>query len=104
MRLARVIGQVVATVKDERQRGWKLLQVQPIDTAGRPLEAAVVAIDAAQAGVGDVVLLLAEGKSARQLMGSADAPCEAIVAGVIDHVECGGRRCLLAGSGTAEEA
>ncbi len=95
MKLARVIGQVVSTVKDERQVGWKLLLVQPVDTEGQPQGASLVAIDAAQAGVGDHVLLLAEGKSARQVMNSDDAPCEAIVVGVIDHIQTGGRQRAL---------
>lgn len=101
MRLARVIGQVVSTIKDERQAGWKLLLVQPVDTAGNAVGSAVVAIDAAQAGVGDPVLLLAEGKSARQVMGSADAPCEAIVVGVIDYIQVDGRQRAL---GAADQA
>lgn len=95
MKLARVIGQVVSTIKDERQKGWKLLLVQPVDTDGQPRGSSVVAIDAAQAGVGDHVLLLAEGKSARQVMNSDDAPCEAIVVGVIDHIQTGGRQRVL---------
>lgn len=95
MKLARVIGQVVSSVKDERQTGHKLLLAQPVDVDGRPLDRAVVAIDAAQAGVGDYVLLLAEGKSARQLMGSVDAPCDAILVGVIDHLVVGGQERVL---------
>jgi len=99
MKLARVIGQVVSTIKDERQRGWKLLLVQPVDTAGRAQGSSVVAIDGAQAGIGDHVLLLAEGKSARQVMQSDDAPCEAIVVGVIDHIQVHGRQRVLGRGG-----
>lgn len=99
MKLARVIGQVVSTIKDERQVGWKLLLVQPVDTDGADQGTAVVAIDAAQAGVGDHVLLLTEGKSARQVMGADDVPCEAIVVGVIDHIQIGGRQRVLGQTG-----
>ena len=99
MKLARVIGQVVSTVKDERQKGWKLLLVQPVDTAGRDLGGSLVAIDGAQGGIGDHVLLLAEGKSARQVMNSDDAPCEAIVVGVIDHIQVDGRQRVLGREG-----
>jgi microcompartment protein CcmK/EutM len=91
VRIARVTGQVVSTVKDERFTGFKLLVVQPVDEAARPVDRSLVAVDAAQAGVGDYVLVVQEGKSARQLMGVADAPCEAIIVGIIDHLTTGGR-------------
>ncbi len=91
MRIARVTGQVVSTVKDQRFSGFKLLVVQPVDEDARPVDRTLVAVDAAQAGVGDYVLVVQEGKSARQEMGVADAPCEAIIVGVIDHLTTGGR-------------
>jgi microcompartment protein CcmK/EutM len=91
VRIARVTGQVVSTVKDERFRGFKLLVVQPVDEEARPVDRSLVAVDAAQAGVGDYVLVVQEGKSARAEMGVADAPCEAIIVGVIDHLTTGGR-------------
>lgn len=95
MRIARVVGQVVSTVADERFDGRKLLLVRPVDDRARPADPAFVAVDAAQAGVGDYVLVVQEGKSARQVMESKDAPCEAIIVGVIDHVQTGGRRRFL---------
>ena len=102
MRLARVVGTVVSTVQDARFDGWKLLLVQPVDDRGKPVDRALLAVDAAQAGVGDYVLVVQEGKSARAEMGSKDAPCEAIVVGVVDHVETGGeQRVLAAPAGTA---
>ena len=92
MKLARVIGQVVSSVKDKRHEGRKLLLTQPVDVAGRPQDSVVLAIDCAQAGVGDYVLVLQEGKSARQVMDHPTAPCEAIVVGVIDTVQVNGRQ------------
>ncbi len=95
MRIARVVGQVVSTVADERFDGHKLLLVRPVDDRARPADPPLLAVDAAQAGVGDYVLVVQEGKSARQLMDSNDAPCEAIVVGVIDHLQTTGRRRFL---------
>ena len=91
MRIVRVIGQVVSTVGDQRFKGHKLLVVQPVDEEGRPADRSLVAVDATQAGVGDYALLVQEGKSARLEMGSADAPCEAVLVGIVDHVRSRGR-------------
>lgn len=87
MKIARVIGQVVSTVEHKDFQGWKLLMVLPLDAQGRPAGESFVAVDAAQAGLGDQVLVMEEGKGARQIMKSATAPCEAVIAGVIDHVQ-----------------
>jgi ethanolamine utilization protein EutN len=92
VRLARVVGTVVSTVQDARFDGRTLLLVQPVDDEARPIDRTMLAVDAAQAGVGDYVLVVQEGKSARMLMGVADAPCEAIVVGVVDYVQRGGRQ------------
>jgi microcompartment protein CcmK/EutM len=91
MRVARVVGQVVCSVGDPRFRGCKLLVAQPVDAAGRPADRSVVAVDTVQAGVGDYVLLVQEGKSARQEMGVKDAPCEAVLVGVVDSLHHEGR-------------
>lgn len=91
MKIARVIGNLVATIKHPDHRGWKLLWVQPVDERGAPCAEAFIALDAAQAGVGDHVLVLEEGKGARQIMGGKTAPCEALIVGVIDHLSMGGR-------------
>ena len=97
-----MIGQVVSTVKDSRHEGFKLLLVQPVDCDSNPKGASLLTIDAAQAGVGDYVLVLAEGKSARQIMKSTDAPCEAIIIGVVDHICVHGRTRVM-GADTLEE-
>jgi ethanolamine utilization protein EutN len=95
LRLARVVGHVVSTAGDARFTGWKLLLVQPVDDEARPVDRSLLAVDAAQAGVGDYVLVVQEGKSARSVMGVPDAPCEAIVVGVVDYVQRGGEQHAL---------
>ena len=103
MRMSRVIGTVVSTIKHETFRGHKLMLVQPVDASGRPFDPPFLAVDGAQAGIGDYVLVVQEGKSARMVMDSKDAPCEAVIVGVIDYVEFEGRQQRLAphGEGSA---
>lgn len=90
MLLARVVGNVVATQKNEKLEGSKLLLVQPVDVDGAPRGAAVLAIDSVDAGVGDRVLLIQDGRSAQLVLGKGVAAVDAAVIGVVDHVELAG--------------
>lgn len=86
MILARVLGNVVATVKHPAFEGHKLLLCQPLDAHGAKAGGQRIAVDKAQAGEGDLVLLLDEGTGARQLLGGASAgPIRTVVVGVVDH-------------------
>jgi microcompartment protein CcmK/EutM len=87
---------MVSTIKHPDHQGFKLMVVQPIDEDGRPTGNSLVAADAAQAGVGDYVLVLEEGKGCRLVMESKTAPCEALIVGVIDHLTTRGKRRKLA--------
>ncbi len=96
MRLARIVGQVVSSVKEPSYLGVKLLLASPVDPQGAPLGGeALLAADAVQAGVGDYVLVCQEGKSARAVLGLPGTPCEAVVVGVVDYVEMAGRQRTL---------
>ena len=86
MFLARVVGNVVATVKHGELAGRTLLLVQPLDAAGAPRGARVIAVDAAQAGPGDQVLVIDEGNGAAQVLGRPRGPVRTVVVGVVDHV------------------
>lgn len=92
MKLAWVIGQLVATIKHPDHQGCKLLLVEPLDARGRKSTPGLVAIDAVDAGVGDVVLLLEEGKGARAVLESDSVPCEAMIVGIVDHLQLKGQR------------
>jgi microcompartment protein CcmK/EutM len=87
MYIGRVVGTVVATIKDEAFRGRKLLVVDRLDLDGRPDGWYDICVDAAQAGVGDRVLVIDEGNGARQVIGRDPAPVRAVVVGVVDEVE-----------------
>lgn len=91
MRIGRVIGTVVAPVKHPFYEGKKILLVQPQDPYGNETGGPVVAVDRAQAGVGDKVLIMAEGSSARDLFENQVAPVRTLVVGVIDFVEVEGK-------------
>ncbi len=86
MILARVIGTVVATRKDDRLVSSKLLVVRPLDLKGKPDGSALVAVDTVDAGVGEKVLVVS-GSSARMASGMKDNPVDAAIIGIIDHVE-----------------
>lgn len=86
MLLARVKGHMVCTVKQDGFFGEKLLVVEPLDLTGKPDGTEVIACDRANAGVGDVVLLLQEGGSARQVMGKPTLAVEALVVGIVDRI------------------
>ncbi|QZY54134.1 EutN/CcmL family microcompartment protein [Crassaminicella profunda] len=89
MYLAKVIGVVVATQKDETLRGEKILLVQPIDTNEDPTGNSQVVIDSAGAGAGEMVLV-ATGSSARKAFQNPNAPIDAAIVGIVDYVEVTG--------------
>jgi ethanolamine utilization protein EutN len=86
MILARVVGTVVATRKDERLTGAKLLLVRHVDPHGKDEAAYMVAIDTVDAGGNDKVLIVT-GSSARMASGLKDCPVDAAIVGVVDSVE-----------------
>jgi microcompartment protein CcmK/EutM len=86
MILARVVGTVVATRKDERLLGAKLLVVRSVDPHGKDEAAYSVAVDTVDAGLRDEVLVVT-GSSARMASGLKDCPVDAAIVGVVDSVE-----------------
>lgn len=87
MRLARVIGTVVSTVKHPAYVGQKLMLCQPLGPDGAARGAQMIAVDRAQAGPGDVVLVLTEGNGIRQLFGVSVLPIRSAIVGIVDAVE-----------------
>ena len=86
MQLARVTGTVVATHKHEKLRGAKLLLVQPLDARGTPSGAPLLAVDATQAGIGERVLVVQEGRAAVAAIRRPAAPADTAVVGIVDQV------------------
>lgn len=87
MLLAKVTGTVVATVKNPHFKGDKLLAVQPLDLGGQPKGASLLAIDSVDAGLGDTVLVIREGGSARIVLEREEVPVQCVVVGVVDDIE-----------------
>ena len=86
MIIARILGTVVSTQKDERLKGSKLLLVRPLNLDGSDGSGYVVAVDTVGAGFHERVLVVA-GSSARLAEGQKDKPIDAAIVGVIDTVD-----------------
>ena len=87
MYIGRVSGTVVATIKDELFEGHKLLMVDKLNLAGEPTPKYDIAVDMVQAGVGDLVLVLDEGNSARQILDREPmGAIRAVIVGIVDEV------------------
>jgi len=97
MFLARVIGSVVSTKKDDTMKGHKLLLLRPLlvdeenPSQLRAGQNTIVAVDNLGAGKGEVVLFC-QGSSARQTSGMKALPVDAAVVGIVDTVEVTGRQ------------
>jgi len=90
MYIGRVSGTVVATIKNELFESRKLLVVERLDLNGHATPKYDIAVDMVQAGVGDVVLVLDEGNSARQIVGREPlGAIRAVVVGIVDEVTVG---------------
>jgi ethanolamine utilization protein EutN len=87
MQIARVVGTVVATQKNRKLEGAKLMLVQPLTLDGQPKGVTLIAIDSVGAGVGEKVLVVIEGKAAGMALGRKAAAVDAAVIGIIDVVE-----------------
>ncbi len=89
MILCRVIGNSVSSVQHACYDGHKVMVVQPVGTdTHSPRGTSFLAVDAVQAGVGDLILAAREGNTARQILGGLDEPFHAVIVGVVDAVDC----------------
>lgn len=86
MFLARVVGTVVATRKDPKLEGFKLLLVVPVDTEGKEDGSYVVAVDTVDAGYKETVMVV-RGSSARMAEGMNERPVDASIIGIVDTAD-----------------
>ena len=89
MMLAKVAGQVVATIKHPYYEGWRLLLLDVLDADGNDTGGYLVAVDSVDARTGQTVLVIDEGNSARQIGGDSKAPLRSVIVGIVDDVEVG---------------
>ncbi|MDH4063167.1 MAG: EutN/CcmL family microcompartment protein [Acidobacteriota bacterium] len=87
MILARVVGQVVSTMKRPQFEGATLLLVQPETPSGEARGATLLAIDSVGAGVSERVLVVLEGRAAGEALGKRRSPVDAAIIGIVDHVD-----------------
>jgi ethanolamine utilization protein EutN len=84
--IAKVIGMVVSTRKEEDLKGFKLLIVQPLTPEGKEKGEPLVAVDTVGAGIGERVVV-ALGSPARLAVDNPDAPVDASIVGIIDSID-----------------
>ena len=88
MIIARVIGNVVATRKNERYDNARVMLCQPVDLAGGETGATLIALDTVDAGVGDLVLIVQEGWGASTAAtGDPGAAIDSAIVGVVDYID-----------------
>ena len=86
MIIGKVIGDIYSTINHPFFNGKKLLVVEKITPEGKPAGDYIIAVDSVGAGVGEQVLVVDEGNSARQIIGSTAAPLRSIIVGIIDEI------------------
>ena len=91
MRIAKIIGTTVSTIKNESLTGHKFMICRQADETGEPFGEPYVAVDTVNAGVGELVLT-AHGSGGRQTDQTKDSPVDAVIMAVIDHLDVGGKR------------
>jgi ethanolamine utilization protein EutN len=87
MQICKVVGTVVATQKNRKLEGAKLLLVQPLTLEGKPRGVALLAIDSVGAGVGETVLVVIEGKAAGDALRRKAAAVDAAIIGIVDSID-----------------
>lgn len=88
MLLARVIGNVVATQKNQRYEGTSAMLCRQISPTGEDMEYTCIALDSVNAGEGDIVVIAQEGWSASTAAtGKAGAAIDSAIVGVVDYVD-----------------
>jgi ethanolamine utilization protein EutN len=88
VKLARVVGTIVSTVKSPIFENRAMLVVDLLEPDGRVAGGYLLAVDTVGAGAGEMVLVLDEGTSARQIVGvTTGGPLRTVIVGIVDHVE-----------------
>ncbi|MBK8945271.1 MAG: EutN/CcmL family microcompartment protein [Ignavibacteriae bacterium] len=87
MFLAKIIGNVVSTQKNEFLNSQKLLLVRKIDLDGKFIgNKDEIALDIVDSGIGDIVLVVKEGAAIQQILGHSDAPVNTMIVAVVDNI------------------
>lgn len=96
MRLARVVGNVVSTIKDESYTGYKLMLVEFLDPDTRQPEGArQIVFDCVDAGAGDIVLVNVDGGAANMFQNDKKLIADQTICGIIDNYTCHGQKTVI---------
>ncbi len=87
MQICEITGDVVSTVKNKHLEGKKILIVQPLDLGGKPTGSDFLAIDSVGAGLGERVLTIKEGGSARIVFEDKEIPVQAVIVAIVDGID-----------------
>jgi len=87
MKLAKVVGTVVSTIKSPIFENRALLLVDLLQPDGQPFGGYLIALDTVGAGAGETVLVLDEGSSARQIVGAPFGPLRTVIVGIVDAID-----------------
>jgi ethanolamine utilization protein EutN len=87
--IGRVAGEIYSTINHDFYNSKKLLVVDKLTLAGKVSGDFLIAVDSVGAGVGETVLIVDEGTSARQVVDDPDAPIRSIIIGIIDEIDLG---------------
>ncbi len=86
MIIGKVLGNIHSTINHPFYDGQKMLMVERIEMDGKPAGGYLVAVDRADAGPGETVLVLDEGNGARQVLESKDGPIRSVIVGIVDDI------------------
>lgn len=92
MKLARVVGNVVSTIRDESHYNKKTMIVEYVDENLKPIGTRTIAFDAVDAGIGDIVICTIDGGSAIKFLGKG-VLADVTICGVVDEFHYGKRSC-----------
>ena len=95
MRIARVVGNVVSTVKDKGHYGYKLMIVEYLDGDLKPEGVRQIVFDCADAGIGDYVLVNIDGGAANMLLSDPEIIADFTICGVLDSLTIDGKTSIL---------
>jgi ethanolamine utilization protein EutN len=90
MKLGRVIGNAVSTLKNEAYNGAKIMVVEPVDLELKSAGRTYLAVDMVGAGAGEVVVVVEEGKAAREMLKNPKSPIRTTIIGIVDRVDLSG--------------
>lgn len=86
MELAVVIGNITSTIQNPAYKGCKLLLVENVDLNLCKNGNVTMAVDTVDAGIGDIVLVAREGKTASDILGIKQAPVRSVIVGYVDSM------------------